>query len=108
MLAELARIIPADKPQLVTLTNTGNPPWWWALVPLAILGGGGGSSNGSSTATNPTTPHSTTPQAPAQAKSSNAPASLARTGASVLGVVALAGLAITAGVFLVRRGRNNS
>lgn len=99
---------PVDNPQLVTLTNTGNPPWWWALVPLAILGGGGGSSNGSSTATNPTTPHSTTPQAPAQAKSSNAPASLARTGASVLGVVALAGLAIAAGVFLVRRGRNKS
>nr|WP_290211549.1 DUF5979 domain-containing protein [Corynebacterium canis] len=95
---------PADKPQLVTLTNTGNPPWWWALVPLAILGGGGGSSNGSSTSA----PQSTTPQAPAQAKSSNAPASLARTGASVLGVVALAGLAVAAGVFLVRRGRNNS
>ncbi|WP_345363838.1 DUF5979 domain-containing protein [Corynebacterium canis] len=98
---------PADKPQLVTLTNTGNPPWWWALVPLAIL-----SNNGSSTTTtagtNPTTPHSTTPQAPAQVKSSNAPASLARTGASVLGVVALAGLAVAAGVFLVRRGRNNS
>ncbi|WP_425557289.1 LPXTG cell wall anchor domain-containing protein [Corynebacterium canis] len=33
---------------------------------------------------------------------------MARTGASVLGVVALAGLAVAAGVFLVRRGRNNS
>lgn len=101
---------PVDRPQLVTLTNTGNPPWWWALVPLAILGGGGGSSdgssNGSSAASSTPAPHSAAPQAPA--KGLSAPASLARTGASVLGVVALAGLVTAAGIFLVRRGRNKS
>lgn len=91
-----------------TVGKTDDRPWWLALIPVAVLSGGGSNDGASSAGTNPNTAQPTTPQEGAQAKSTNAPITLARTGASVFGVVALAGIAIAAGIVLVRRGRNKN
>ncbi|WP_156907753.1 DUF5979 domain-containing protein [Corynebacterium freiburgense] len=98
-------------PELVTITNTANPPWWWLLVPLVPLASGNAGSSG--TPTPPAQGNAAAPSAqgvekqqqPAQAASQRL---LAQTGASVLGIVAVAGIAVAAGVFLVRRSRKNS
>lgn len=102
-----------SSPLLVTITNTANPPWWWLLVPLVpFVGGNGGSSSGPSglannapgqnaAATGATAQHATTTADANVGKQQT----LARTGASVIGVVAVASLVLCAGVYLVRRAR---
>ncbi|WJZ01442.1 DUF5979 domain-containing protein [Corynebacterium freiburgense] len=106
---------PADKPLQVKLKNTSNPPWWWLLAPFAILGlgnngnqnggpnDGGGNQNGG---TNQNGGAGDSSKSGTSAKSNGA--TLARTGASVLGVLALAGLVTAAGIFMVRRSRKQN
>ncbi|AKK04539.1 hypothetical protein CMUST_00940 [Corynebacterium mustelae] len=115
--------------QLVTLTNTVNPQWWWLLIGLVPLISGGLAS----LVPGPVAPLGQQPQAPAPQASTpakplgeapqkgiakDAPTakgvqkdsqakSLAKTGASVLGLVAIAALLAALGVFLVRRGRKS-
>ncbi|MDO5098734.1 MAG: DUF5979 domain-containing protein [Corynebacterium sp.] len=113
--------------QIVTLTNTANPQWWWLLIGVVPLLGGGLAS----LVPGPVAPLGQEPQAPATSTpakplgeapqkgiAKDAPAakgvqkdsqakSLAKTGASVLGLVAIAALLAALGAFLVRRGRKS-
>lgn len=119
---------PADLPLTVKLTNTANPPWWWLALPGALLLGSGvgnangtpgsanvGNSNpngGDTGANNPGAQNpgatGTTNNAGGGSNTSKSGATLARTGASVLGVLALAGVITALGIVLVRRNRNKS
>ncbi|GAA1473712.1 DUF5979 domain-containing protein [Corynebacterium felinum] len=117
--------VPADSfatPAKVLVTNKANIPWWWLLVPLiplvvapafALIPGG----QEKVSPVVPGTPAPAESQVAAQtpskgmAKSAPAPAQqapksgLANTGASVLGLLAVALVVIAGGVLLIRRGR---
>ncbi|MDO4685062.1 MAG: DUF5979 domain-containing protein, partial [Corynebacterium sp.] len=113
---------PADLPLMVKLTNSANPPWWWLAIPGALLlrAGDPGSSNGSgNTGTGTpgiaaplgekqTAAHTGTAPASGESFAAKTAATLARTGASVLSILTLAGVVTAAGIYLVRRNRNKS
>ncbi|MDO5670950.1 MAG: DUF5979 domain-containing protein [Corynebacterium sp.] len=123
-----------EKATLVKVTNSANPPWWWILVPLVpIIGSSIGSSTSSgSSAPVPDQPGQTVEQPgqpgdipedskaidknypnkvpptvgqPGVEKQQTPQRTLAQTGASVLGIVALALALGAAGVLLIRRSR---
>lgn len=99
-------------------------PWWLLLLPFALgaAGSSGSSASGSAAGSSQSAgtnqpggndtarqaPAAAAQDAPAQRGDKGAQATLANTGASVLAVIAIAAIAVAAGVFLIRRGRRGN